>query len=260
MGVLNLSPDSFYDGHLNQVSVDQLESSIKDRIHQMIDEEVDIIDIGAESTRPDSHRLDPNEEWDRIKFALTYIKQHTDALLSVDTYKSEIAQKAIQNGADIINDVSGFEWDPGLLDVLQKNPVPYILTHSQGRHEHKKPVPGSSIVESLTQWFQEKISQLNDRGIHHIILDPGIGFGKSQEQNLALMRHIPEWKALGYPILIGVSQKSVIGNVIQKPVDQRKYGSLSAEAISVFLGAKIIRSHFVADLKDVIRVAEAIRE
>ncbi|MAH21327.1 MAG: dihydropteroate synthase [Thaumarchaeota archaeon] len=248
MGVLNLSPDSFSgDGFSNLTTV-----GIQAR--RFINDGADIIDIGGESTRPDSQPISTDEELKRV---IPVIEKLTDELsvpISIDTYKSAVASRAVAAGAKIINDVWGLKKDPKLAQIAAKAGVPIILTSNQ------RDRPVDDIMVEVTTDLKRGINLAKKAGVaeQNIIIDPGIGFGKSLKQNLEIIRRLAELKILGRPILLGTSRKSVIGLVLDLPPDQRLEGTATTIAIGIANGADIVRVHDVREMVRVCRMSDAI--
>lgn len=258
MGVLNVTPDSFSDGGLFLEKDRAVARGL-----QMVEEGADIIDIGGESTRPGSKRLGLEEELRRVLPVIETLSKKTDIPISIDTYKSEVARRAIELGADIINDISGLHFDPELAFVAAKEKTPLILMHIRGTPETmQKDVHYDSLFSEIISYLKEGIRRAESAGVdpEQIVVDPGIGFGKTLEDNLLLIKHLSEFRVLGKPILLGTSRKSFIGKIIDTQPDQRLEGTLSSIAIGVLNGAQIIRSHDVLQAKRAIAVADAIRK
>ena len=248
MGVLNLSPDSFSgDGFSNLTTVGM-------QARRFINDGADIIDIGGESTRPDSQPISTDEELKRV---IPVIEKLTDELsvpISIDTYKSAVASRAVAAGAKIINDVWGLKKDPKLAQIAAKAGVPIILTSNQ------RDRPVDDIMVEVTTDLKRGINLAKKAGVaeQNIIIDPGIGFGKSLKQNLEIIRRLAELKILGRPILLGTSRKSVIGLVLDLPPDQRLEGTATTIAIGIANGADIVRVHDVREMVRVCRMSDAI--
>jgi dihydropteroate synthase len=246
MGILNVTPDSFYDGGKYKDADQAIEHALK-----MIDEGADIIDIGGNSTRPGSEQVSAQEELNRIKPVLLALRKRTKVLISVDTFYSEVAKEAIDIGADIINDVSGLKRDKALADVVAQNNVQIILMHSKGdpKDMQEKPVY-DDVIKEIKDSLKESIDIAKNAGIKdaNIIVDPGIGFGKTVEHNLMIIKALESFQQLMYPILIGVSRKSFIGQILetQEP-KERLLGSLVMNVASVLNGANILRVHDVKE-------------
>jgi len=257
MGVLNVTPDSFSDGGLFYNKEKAIVHGLK-----MVEEGADIIDIGGESTRPGSKPLGLEEELRRVLPVIEALAKKTEVPLSIDTYKSEVARRAIEAGAEIINDISGLHFDPELARVAAKEKTPIILMHIRGTPETmQKDIHYRSLFSEMIAYLQEGIQRAESAGVapEKILIDPGIGFGKTLEHNLLILKHLSEFRVLGKPILLGTSRKSFIGKILDAPPDQRLEGTLSSIAIGVLNGAHIIRAHDVLQARRVIAVADAIR-
>ncbi len=257
MGVLNVTPDSFSDGGLFFDKEKAIAHGLR-----MVEEGADIIDIGGESTRPGSKLLELEEELRRVIPVIESLAKEVDIPISIDTYKSTIAQKAIGAGAQMINDISGLHFDPNLAQVAVKEDVPIVLMHIRGTPETmQKDVHYDSLFSEILQYLRESIKRAESAGIdpRQIIIDPGIGFGKTLEDNLLIIKYLYEFRVLGKPILLGTSRKTFIGRILDTEVADRLEGTLSSIAIGVFNGAHIIRTHDVLQAKKAIAVADAIR-
>ncbi len=257
MGVLNVTPDSFSDGGLFFDKEKAISHALR-----MVEGGADIIDIGGESTRPGSKPLEIEEELRRVIPVIESLAKEVDVPLSIDTYKSTVAQRAIEAGAEIINDISGLHFDPSLAKVAAKNDTPLILMHIRGTPETmQKGVHYDSLFSEILQYLKESIQRAESTGLdpRQIIIDPGIGFGKTAEDNLLIIKNLYEFRILGKPILLGTSRKSFIGKILNTEVGDRLEGTLSSIAIGVLNGAHIIRSHDVLQAKKAIAVADAIR-
>jgi dihydropteroate synthase len=257
MGVLNVTPDSFSDGGLFYEKEKAISHGLK-----MVEEGADMIDIGGESTRPGSKLLGPDEELARVLPVIKALAREVDVPISIDTYKSEVAQRAIDAGAQIINDISGLHFDPELARVAASGDVPIILMHIRGTPETmQKKVHYDSLFSEIIRYLKEGILRAESAGLDpgQIVIDPGIGFGKTLEDNLLIIKKLSEFRVLGKPILLGASRKSFIGKILDAPLGERLEGTLSSIAIGVLNGAHIIRSHDVLQAKRAIAVADAIR-
>ncbi|NPA32768.1 MAG: dihydropteroate synthase [Aquificae bacterium] len=265
MGVINLTPDSFSDGGLYNEPTKALKRALR-----MAQEGAEIIDLGAESTRPGSERVSREEELRRLLPALRLIrKELPDVWLSVDTYKSEVARIALEEGADIINDVSGGSFDPKMFEVVSRYRCPYVLNHMKGRPETWKTEPPSygDVIEEIVSYFRERIEKLKELGYEEekLILDPGIGFGKRPEDNVDILSRFSELKILGKVLMVGVSRKSFIGEILEVFLGrkteprERLFGSLGALAPAVMGGAHIVRVHDVKETREFLAVLDAIR-
>jgi dihydropteroate synthase len=228
----------------------------------MVEEGADFIDIGGESTRPGSKPLGLEEELRRVIPVIESLVKEVDIPISIDTYKSTVAQKAIGAGAEMINDISGLHFDPELAQVAAKEDVPLILMHIRGNPETmQKDVHYDSLFSEILQYLKESIRRAESAGLdpEQIIIDPGIGFGKTVEGNLLILKNLQEFRVLGKPLLLGTSRKSFIGKILNTEVTERLEGTLSSVAIGVLNGAHMIRSHDVLQAKRAITVADAIR-
>jgi dihydropteroate synthase len=257
MGVLNVTPDSFSDGGLYFDKEKAIAHGLR-----MVEEGADLIDIGGESTRPGSKPLGLEEELRRVIPVIESLAKAVDVPISIDTYKSTLAQKAIEAGAQMINDISGLHFDLDLAKVAATEDIPLILMHIRGTPEAmQKDVHYESLFSEILQSLKESILRAESAGLdpEQIIIDPGIGFGKNLEDNLLLIKNLQEFRILGKPILLGTSRKSFIGKILNADVTERLEGTLSSIAIGVLNGAHIIRCHDVLQAKRAIAVADAIR-
>lgn len=258
MGILNVTPDSFSDGGLFYNTDEAVSHAL-----QLIENGIDIIDIGGESTRPGAKKISEEEEIQRIIPVVKQIRELSpEIIISIDTTKSMVAQKAIQSGANIINDISGFSFDNKMIDVVRESKVPVIIMHMQGdpSNMQNKPVYDDLIID-ISSFFKSKIKLATDAGIKkkQIILDPGIGFGKTVGDNFQLINQLNEFCKLGFPVMIGPSRKSFIGTTLNLPVDDRLEGTAAAVAVGVMNGARIVRVHDVKEIKRVVTIVEKIR-
>ena len=255
MAVLNLTPDSFSDGG----QFGGLDAALK-RVEQMCHEGADIIDLGGESTRPGATTPGVQEEIDRVVPVLEQIKQRFDIAVSVDTSNAALMKLAIANGVDLINDVRAL-LQLDAFDFLANSSVDICLMHMQGQPGtmQKNPVYGD-VVADVCSFLQARIESCVMQGIDRsrLLVDPGFGFGKSLQHNLVLLNRLDALKALGCPVLIGTSRKSMIGAVLDKAVDERLYGSLSTVVLAVNKGARVIRVHDVRASREVVDMAWAV--
>jgi dihydropteroate synthase len=257
MGVLNVTPDSFSDGGLFFDKDKAISHGLR-----MVEEGADIIDVGGESTRPGSKPIELEEELRRVIPVIESIAKEVDVPISIDTYKSTVAQRATEAGAEIVNDISGLNFDPDLAKVAAKGNIPLILMHIRGTPETmQKNVHYDSIFSEILQYLKDSIQRAESAGLdpRQIIIDPGIGFGKTVEDNLLIIKNLHEFRILGKPILLGTSRKGFIGKILNTKIEDRLEGTLSSMAIGVLNGAHIIRSHDVHQAKKAIAVADAIR-
>ncbi len=256
MGVLNITPDSFSDGGQYLDKDKAIEQGLR-----LIEEGSDIIDIGGESTRPGSDPIPAEEEIRRIIPVIQALREKTKALISVDTTKSEVARAALDAGADIINDISSLRFDSGMAPLAAERDVPVILMHMKGMPKTMQVDPYyEDVLLEVKSFLEKRIHEAQAAGIRRerIIIDPGIGFGKRLEDNLALINKLHVLGELDRPILIGTSRKSFIGNILDLPPQERLEGSIASSILSMAHGAHILRVHDVAAIKRAVLVAEAI--
>ena len=257
MGILNVTPDSFYDNGAFFSRDRALDHALR-----MIDEGADIIDVGGESTRPFSEPTPRAEELARILPVIEAVRKHSDVPLSVDTYKAVVARAAIAAGADIINDISSLSFDPDMADVVAGSGVPVVLMHIKGTpRDMQKDPTYKDVVGEIREFFVERIAFAKSAGIdeENIVIDPGIGFGKQLQHNLTIIKELGRLKELGQPLLIGTSMKSFIGRIMgTTALEDRAEGTLASVAMSVWNGADIVRVHDVATTRRVITFMEAL--
>jgi dihydropteroate synthase len=275
MGILNLTPDSFSgDGLLNiestpeefQIDLDL----ILDKARNFVENGVDILDVGGESTRPGAQLVSADVEMKRVIPVIAMLAAKLDVIISIDTYKSNVAEAAIQQGAHMVNDVWGLHADPALAGVAAKHHIPIILMHNRSSWANAEikerlggryvGIPYDNLVEDVKRELMESVAIALSAGIidNHIIIDPGIGFGKSVEQNLELVDRLDEIRALDYPVLFGPSRKSFIGYTLNLPPDQRLEGTAASVAIGIARGVDIVRVHDVSFMSRVVRMTDAI--
>lgn len=242
MGILNVTEDSFSDGGKYFNRGNAVEHAL-----EMIDAGADIIDVGGESTRPGAEPVSEEDEIERVVPVIeAIIKSRPGTVISTDTTKSAVADKALYAGASIINDISGFNFDPGLLKVIKKHKAGYVLMHMLGTPADMQDNPGyEDPVKEIYNFLYEKSRILLKEGIKNIFIDPGIGFGKRVEDNFEILKRLDDFKCLGFPILIGVSRKSFIGKSLGVDIDARDLPTASLESVSIRNGARIIRTHNV---------------
>ncbi|WP_277998182.1 dihydropteroate synthase [Zhaonella formicivorans] len=250
MGILNVTPDSFSDGG----KFIDLEKAVK-QAKKMVAEGADIIDVGGESTRPGAHEVSAEEELKRVLPVVQRLVKEIDVPISVDTYKSEVAEEALRAGAHMINDVWGMQKDPEMASVVAKYGVPVIVMHNQKGTEYQ-----GDIIEEICKFFRKSIQLGTAAGIKRekIILDPGIGFGKTPEQNILVMSRLGELNDLGHPILLGTSRKSMIGKILDLPSGERVEGTLATTVMGIIQGVDIVRVHDVKENMRAAKVADAI--
>ena len=257
MGILNVTPDSFYDGGKFYPPDVAVEHALR-----LADEGADIIDVGGESTRPYSDVTPAEEELRRVIPVIKAIKARSAVFLSVDTYKAAVAKEAIDAGADMINDVSGLTFDPGIGDVAAQSGVPIVIMHTKGMPKEMQVSPRyDDVIREIKEFFIDRLQFARQRGItnENIILDPGIGFGKRLQDNLMIIKELRRFKELGCPILIGTSMKAFIGKLAGSPEpEERIEGTLASLALSLWNGADIVRVHDVKKAKKVTTLVHAV--
>jgi dihydropteroate synthase len=260
MGILNITPDSFSDGGRFQTVNAAIERSI-----QMVSAGVDMIDIGGESTKPGAAAVDERTELERTIPVIEAIRQNPDIReipISIDTTKATVAEAAIQAGADIVNDVSGGKFDPQMLETVARLQVPYIMMHMRGTPTTMQQMTDYvDIVGEILEYFETQIDRAIAAGIDRsqIIIDPGIGFAKTYQQSIELIRQLDKFQSLELPLLVGVSRKSFIGKILNQPEpDRRLWGNAAAGCAAIDRGVDILRVHDVAEMVDVCRVADVM--
>ena len=261
MGVLNVTPDSFSDGG----DFNTIESAVA-QAENMVKSGVDIIDIGGQSTRPGAAEISLEEEIDRVIPVVQMLRQKADIFgsipISVDTTRADVAQAAVEAGADIINDISGATFDPEMLSTVAKLAVPIVLMHIRGTPQTmQKLTDYRDLIGEIGEFLESRIAAAVAAGIDksQIIIDPGIGFAKTYSQNLEILRELPKFRFLDCPILVGVSRKSFIGQILNQPeAKQRVWGTAAACTGAIANSADILRVHDVREIHDVCQVADAI--
>ena len=256
MGILNVTPDSFSDGG----RFFKLEEAISQGM-RLAGEGADIIDIGGESTRPGSEPVSLEEELRRVIPVIQELAKRIDTPISIDTYKSRVAKEALDSGASMVNDISALRFDPEMIKILAEYKAPVVLMHIKGTPKNMQDNPQyQNVVEEIKTHLEDSIKMAKEAGIdeNKIIVDPGIGFGKTLEDNLKILKNLKEFASMGRPILIGVSRKSFIGKIFDLPAEQRLEGSLVALAVSITSGANILRVHDVKESKRVARLVDSI--
>lgn len=257
MGILNFTPDSFSDSG-KFFSLDKALFQVE----KMLNDGADIIDIGGESTRPNAPIVTLEEELQRVVPLVEAVRQRFDCLISVDTSKAEVMRQSAQVGADIINDIRALQ-EPNALETAAELALPVCLMHMQGSPQTMQQSPDyDDVVEEVSEFLNQRIFACLTAGIakEHIILDVGFGFGKTVQHNYQLMKHLPLFADSGYPVLAGLSRKSMIGAVLDKPVDQRIIGSVAGALLCIQQGAKIVRVHDVAETADALKIWRAMME
>lgn len=249
MGILNATPDSFSDGG----NYNEVDAAIK-KVSEMIKEGADIIDVGGESTRPNAEYVSEDEEIKRVVPIIKAIKENFDIPVSIDTYKSKTAEAALNAGADIVNDIWGFKYDKDMAKVCAKFKAKCILMHNRKEESYK------DLMKDVKFDLIESINIALENGVlkEDIILDPGIGFKKTYEENLKVMNNLEKIKALGYPVLLGTSRKSMIGLALDLPTDKRVEGTIATTVIGIQKGCEFVRVHDVLENKRACLMTDAI--
>jgi dihydropteroate synthase len=253
MGIINVTPDSFSDGG----EADTPEKALS-RAEKLLSEGADILDIGAVSTRPGAPEVPEEEEYRRLLPALRAIrKAFPDVPISVDTFRGGIARAALEEGADLINDVSGGAWDPTLWPVIAHYQVPYILMHIQGTPQTMQISPTyQNLLQEVWLYFVEKLQQLAQIGIHDVVIDPGFGFGKTLKHNYQLLRNLRIFRRLGRPILVGISRKSMLWRVLEVSPKETLWASTALHWQALLAGARLFRVHDPLPLRHIFKIWE----
>lgn len=257
MGILNVTPDSFSDGGKFFDHKKAIDQALK-----LVEEGADILDVGGESTRPGSEAVPEDQEIKRVLPVIQAVVRYTTAPVSIDTTKAGVAKAALDAGAAMVNDVSALRFDEKMGEVVAAAGVPLVVMHMRGvpKTMQAEPIEYSDLLGEIRAFLEETLQRAADAGVEReqIIVDPGIGFGKTPEHNLTILNRVGELLTLGRPVLVGPSRKAFIGKVLDKEVDQRLHGTAAAVAAAVAGGAHIFRVHDVGPMRDVIEVARAI--
>lgn len=256
MGILNYTEDSFYDGGRYTS-----EKNIIERVGQLLEEGADIIDIGTVSTRPGAMDVDETTEQSRIRQAVKIILEHfPETLISIDTWRASVAQIAIDEGAAMINDISGGTFDEEMIPTVAQARVPYCLMHTPAKPEvmqhHTK---YENLIGDILRFFGAQVNKLKELGANDIILDPGFGFGKTLEQNYFLMRNLSAFTCFNLPVLVGISRKSMIYKLLETDAQHALNGTTTLNTIALLNGAKILRVHDAREAKECIKIVETMR-
>ena len=258
MGILNVTPDSFSDGgHFFS------NSTIAAQIDTMVEAGADIIDVGGESTRPFAEPVSIEDELARVLPAIRQIRERSTIPISIDTTKAEVARKSLDEGADIVNDISALRFDPNMISLVRENEVPVIIMHIQGTPSDMQVDPHyDDVVVDIKDFFKERIAWAEENGVSgkRFIIDPGIGFGKTVEHNLSILKRLAEFSELGCPVLIGHSRKSFIGKLLNTEVGERDVATAAVSALCAVKGVSILRVHDVEKTVEAVRLAEAINK
>ncbi len=257
MGILNVTPDSFSDGGQFASQISALEQA-----DAMIAAGADIIDIGGESTRPFAEPVSTDQELERVIPAIKGIRSNHSIPISIDTTKAAVAREALAAGADIINDVSALQKDPEMLQLVQDTSVPVIIMHMKGTPENMQVEPNyDDVVEEIMDFFRQRLTWLEEHGVDskRIVVDPGIGFGKKQEHNLSILKHLHRFSGLGSPVLLGHSRKRFIGDITGLEVGERDLPTAVISALALSQSISMVRVHDVAATRQAMQIADAIK-
>ncbi|MFQ5794493.1 MAG: dihydropteroate synthase [Candidatus Bipolaricaulia bacterium] len=257
MGILNVTPDSFYDGgRYNQVEV-----AVRHAL-EMVEAGADLIDVGGESARPGSDPIPADEEFRRVLPVIRAIREQSDVPISIDSYKAEVAEAALAAGADWVNDIGALRLDERMVEVVAERQIPVVLMHMQSVPKTMQQHPTyDDVVDDIIRFFKERIAFAIAAGIFetHIIIDPGIGFGKTVTHNIEILHRLDEFRSLGRPILIGTSRKSFLEAISDLPITERLAGTIASNAIAIMNGADIIRVHDVKEMKRAVEIVDAVK-
>ena len=258
MGILNITPDSFSDGGMHFDAQTAISSGV-----QMVNDGADIIDIGGESTRPGSEPVPIEEELRRTIPVIEELSQKISVPISIDTYKAEVARQALAAGAAIVNDISGLRFDPEMPKIVAQYAVPVVMMHIKGRPRDMQQNPVyQALIPEIMDYFRISIRLARKFGIpdHMMIIDPGIGFGKTFDHNLEILNNLEQFILLEKPLLVGPSRKAFLGKILDgAPSSERREGTAAAVAVSVMKGANIVRVHDVKEMAKVVKVVDAIK-
>ncbi len=257
MGIVNLTPDSFYEGSRNQT-----ENEILITVQKMVQDGVDILDLGAYSSRPNAEHISEEEEWNRMSWVILIIKKmYPNLILSVDTFRANIAEKALEAGVDIINDISAGNLDERMFSVISKYPCTYVMMHMRGTPQTMQSLTSYvNMMDELNTYFEEKINTLNRLGVQNIIIDPGFGFAKNIQQNFELLNKSNELLSLNHPLLIGISRKSMIYKTLNVGPEEALNGTTALNMIALQKGASILRVHDVKEAKECITLWQQLNK
>jgi len=259
IGILNITPDSFSDGGLYFNEKINIEKVVEDAL-KMEKSGADFVDVGGESTRPGSEKVTIDEELERVIPVISELSKKTDLPISIDTYKHEVAEEALKEGAVIVNDISAFNFDEKMSKITAGHNASCILMHIKGTPKNMQQNPEyDDVVEEVYKYLENSVKTAEDSGIKQIIIDVGIGFGKTLEHNLTLIKNLSRFKELGYPILLGSSRKSFIDKIYPTPMHERLDGTIAANTVGILNGANIIRVHDVAANKRAVRITDSLK-
>ena len=258
MGILNVTPDSFYAGSRMQTEID-----ITHRIEQIVGEGAGIIDVGAYSSRPNAENVSPAEEMERLRMGLGILRKvRPDAVVSVDTFRADVARMCVEEyGVAIINDIAAGEMDGDMFRTVADLNVPYIMMHMQGTPQNMQQNPHyDNLLKEVFMYFARKVQQLRDLGVKDIILDPGFGFGKTVEHNYELLAHLEEFRIFELPLLAGVSRKSMLYRLLGTTPQEALNGTTVLDTICLLKGADILRVHDVREAVETVKIVEAMKK
>ena len=258
MGILNLTPDSFFEG-----SRVQTEAQIIERVQQILDEGGTMVDVGAYSSRPDGVDISAEEEMDRLATGLKVINQHfPNVIISVDTFRADVAARCVEEfGVGIINDISGGELDSKMFETVARLQVPYIMMHMKGTPQTmQQHTDYECFIKEVFLYFAQKIAQLRQLGVNDVILDPGFGFAKTLEHNYELMAQLQEFKLFDMPLLIGISRKSMIYKLLGSTPAEALNGTTALNTVALMKGANILRVHDVKQAVETVKITETIKK
>lgn len=258
MGILNVTPDSFYAGSRMQTEID-----ITHRIEQIVGEGAGIIDVGAYSSRPNAENVSPAEEMERLRMGLGILRKvQPDAVVSVDTFRADVARMCVEEyGVAIINDIAAGEMDGDMFRTVADLNVPYIMMHMQGTPQNMQQNPHyDNLLKEVFMYFARKVQQLRDLGVKDIILDPGFGFGKTVEHNYELLAHLEEFRIFELPLLAGISRKSMIYRLLGTTPQEALNGTTVLDTICLLKGADILRVHDVCEAVETVKIVEAMKK
>jgi dihydropteroate synthase len=252
MGILNVTPDSFSDGGKFIQTQDAVNHALK-----MVEDGADFIDIGGQSTRPGADEVSTEEEINRVIPVIKMVCKETNIPVSIDTYRSAVAEEALNNGACIVNDITALNYDADMAKMIGKHKASCILMHMQGTPKNMQSNPQySNLTQEVLTYLEKAIWKANTEGIDQIIVDPGFGFGKNVEHNLSLIKNLPQFKKLDCPVMLGVSRKSSIGKILKSEIDGRLEGTLALNSIAIINGVNILRVHDITENTRIARIVD----
>ncbi|MCF8227833.1 MAG: dihydropteroate synthase [Bacteroidales bacterium] len=257
MGVLNITPDSFYDGGKNTDF-----KTIENSLEEMIREGASIIDIGGTSTRPGAPEVSKKLEWERIEPVLRFVlKTYPEMIVSIDTYRSQVAEKAMEAGVHIINDISGGTFDEQMIPLISQSNCAFVIMHIQGTPRNMQKNPAySNVTKEIGNFFQQQINQFKKHGFDNLILDPGFGFGKTVEHNFSLLKNLGIYREFDFPLLAGLSRKSMINKILGTQPASALNGTTTVNTIALLNGANILRVHDVKEAVEAVKIVEKLKK